>query len=230
MSDIKEYTRGSLNPKHLCDTLDYKLRFARENPDYFYPSGIWLATGPQGAGKTLTIVQIAQKMAADYPKAKIASNMPLYGFDREIIPFTTYEDLQLITNGLNGVIIVLDEFQVWYNCKVSKDIPIEEIACFCQMRKDRRIILSTSQVYKRVAIDIREQMSYIIDCHNLFNVMQINTIMDPRTGKEVDGHVSGDIVCHRVWFHSPELYAMYETLNKIERPDRKLPKKGVRRT
>ena len=38
MSDISKYTTGSINPKHLADTLIYKARFARDNPDYFYPA------------------------------------------------------------------------------------------------------------------------------------------------------------------------------------------------
>lgn len=33
MSDIKDYTRGSLNPVELAKTLDYKIRFARDK-DY----------------------------------------------------------------------------------------------------------------------------------------------------------------------------------------------------
>lgn len=29
--------RGSLNPKNFFDILKYRFRFAKENPDYFYP-------------------------------------------------------------------------------------------------------------------------------------------------------------------------------------------------
>lgn len=51
MSDIMIYTNGSKNPKNLFDTLVYKTRFAKDNPSYFYPSGIWVFCGPQGSGK-----------------------------------------------------------------------------------------------------------------------------------------------------------------------------------
>lgn len=228
MSAIKDYVSGSINPKHLIDTIDYKIRFAADNPDYFYPAGIWMFCGPQGSGKTLSAVQCLKKVAADYPKAIIASNMPLYNLDRPYIPFETYDQLISIKNGIEGVIILIDEFQVWYNCLESKDIPIEEVAAFCQMRKDRRVIIGTSQVYKRVAIQIREQLQYLIDCHNLFTVAQLNYLLDPQSGTEENGHLDCDKLATKFFFHSPDMYRAYETLNKIERPERKaLEQKGV---
>lgn len=228
MSAIKDYVSGSINPKHLIDTIDYKIRFAADNPDYFYPAGIWMFCGPQGSGKTLSAVQCLKKVAADYPKAIIASNMPLFNLDRPYIPFETYDQLISIKNGIEGVIILIDEFQVWYNCLESKEIPIEEVAAFCQMRKDRRVIIGTSQVYKRVAIQIREQLQYLIDCHNLFTVAQLNYLLDPQSGTEENGHLDCDKLATRFFFHSPDMYRAYETLNKIERPERKaLEQKGV---
>ena len=226
---IKEYTRGSWNPKHLIQTIDYKIRFAMDNPDYFYPAGIWLFCGPQGSGKSLSAVQCLKKVAADYPKAVIASNMPLFGLDRPYIPFETYEQLIEIKNGIEGVIILIDEFQVWYNCLESKEIPVSEVAAFCQMRKDRRVIIGTSQVYKRVAIQIREQLQYVIDCHNILSVAQLNYLLDPQTGTEQDGNLECDKIATRFFFHSPSMYKSYETLNKIERPERKQLKEGKKR-
>ena len=66
MASITEYIKGSLNPRHFLRTLDYKIRFAAENPDYFYPAGIWLFCGPQGSGKSLSAVQCLKKLAAEY--------------------------------------------------------------------------------------------------------------------------------------------------------------------
>lgn len=231
MASIKEYLKGSLNPRHFLRTLDYKIRFAAENPDYFYPSGIWLFCGPQGSGKSLSAVQCLKKLANEYPKAVVASNMPIYGLDRPVIPFETYEDLTKIKNGIEGVIILIDEFQVWYNCLESKDIPVEEVAAFCQMRKDRRVIIGTSQVYKRVAIQIREQLQYVIDCNCLFSVLQFNRVLDPQSGTEEGGHLDCDQIGTAIWWHDPDFYRSYETLNKIERPQERKKissKKGVK--
>lgn len=215
--DVIEFTRGSLNPKHLVDTVAYKVAFARDNPDYFYPSGIWVFCGPQGSGKTLSIVQTLKKMLERYPKAIVVSNLEIEGIDREVIPFERYEQLYEMSNGIYGIIFVIDEIHVLWNSLESKDIPIGEMAAFCQMRKDRRVILGSSQVYGRIAKPIREQLQYVVDCHNFFNVFQYNTVMDPAEAVEKDGHISAKVIRNQYWFHSPSLYKSYNTLKKIEK-------------
>lgn len=61
MNEIKEFSKGSLNPVHVLQTVKYNLLFSRDNPDYFYPAGIWVFCGPQGSGKTLSAVQLLKK-------------------------------------------------------------------------------------------------------------------------------------------------------------------------
>lgn len=221
MSDIKNYTSGSCNPKNIIDTLYYKMVFARDNPDYFYPSGIWVFCGPQGSGKTLSAVSCLKAMLKDYPKAVVCSNIEIKGVDREIIPFTDYKQLSELSNGIEGIIFFLDEIHVLWNSLESKEIPISEMACFCQMRKDRRVILGTSQVYNRIAKPIREQLQYVIDCKNYFGLVQHNKILDPAEGIEKDGHIEAEVIAHKFWFHSPKLYNSYDTLFKIDKAKRK---------
>ena len=138
MKDIVQYTSGSHNPKDIIDTLQYKARFACDNPEYFYPSGIWVFCGAQGSGKTLSAVQTLKKMCADYPKAIVCSNIEIKGFDREVIPFENYEQLYELENGIHGVIFLLDEIHVLWNSLESKEIPISEMACF-RIHEYRRI-------------------------------------------------------------------------------------------
>ena len=66
MSNIKEYISGSLNPMRIYETIKHNILFARNNPDYFYPAGIWVFCGPQGSGKTLSAVQCLFKMCEEY--------------------------------------------------------------------------------------------------------------------------------------------------------------------
>lgn len=226
MSKIKEFTSGSLHPKHLLGTLRYKIQFARDNPNYFYPAGIWVFCGPQGSGKTISMVQTLQKMIKRYPKAMIVSNLEIKGLDRPVIPFTDYSQLLELTNGIEGIIFVLDEIHVLWNSLESKEIPITEMATFCQMRKDRRVILGTSQVYSRIAKPIREQLQYVIDCHNLFSCFQYNYILDPASSIEKDGTLVANKIGTKFWFHSPELYGSYDTLFKIKKAKREPLTKG----
>lgn len=221
MSDIMNFTKGSKNPKNIIDTLIYKVRFARDNPDYFYPAGIWVFCGPQGSGKTLSAVKCLKEMCKAYPKAKVCSNIDIKGIDNEVIPFTDYEQLTTLSNGVEGIIFLLDEIHVLWNSLESKEVPISEMACFCQMRKDRRVILGTSQVYGRIAKPIREQLQYVVDCHNIFNLIQFNKILDPIEAVEKNGHVDSKILGTQIWLHNPELYSSYDTLFKIVKANRK---------
>lgn len=226
MKDVLQFTKGSKNPINLIDTLRYKLLFAQNNPDYFYPSGIWVFCGPQGSGKTLSAVKCLKEMLKDYPNAKVCSNLHIRGIEQEIIPFTDYSQLTELSNGVNGIIFLLDEIHVLWNSLESKDIPISEMACFCQMRKDRRVILGTSQVYGRIAKPIREQLQYVIDCHNLFNLIQINDILDPAECVEQNGHLDAKCLGKQIWLHTPELYDSYDTLFKIRKAQREPRLKG----
>lgn len=221
MKDIKEYTAGSLNPLNVYKTIEHNILFARNNPDYFYPAGIWVFTGAQGSGKTLSAVQCLKKVCKEYPKAKVCSNIEIKGLDREIIPFTDYSQLSSLSNGIEGVIFFLDEIHILWNSLESKDVPISEMACFCQMRKNRRVIIGTSQKYSRIAKPIREQLQYIIDCKNVLGFVQFNNIIDPSESVEVNGTIQAKTIGTKVWFHSPALYNSYDTLFKIEKAKRK---------
>ena len=217
--DIKDYVGGSLNPKHVLSTIKHNILFARNNPDYFYPAGIWVFCGPQGSGKTLSAVQCLKKLINHYPKAKVVSNLDIKGVD--YIPFEDYSQLKDMSNGVEGIIFFLDEIHVLWNSLESKEIPISEMACFCQMRKDRRVIIGTSQKYTRIAKPIREQLQYVIDCHNVLGLLQYNDIIDPSESVEKNGTLEAVTIGRRFWFHRPELYNSYDTLFKIEKAERK---------
>lgn len=221
MSIIKEFTSGSKSPLNIIKTIKHNILFARNNPDYFYPAGIWVFSGPQGSGKTLSAVQCLQKICKKYPRAKVCSNIEVQGIDNEIIPFTDYSQLSSLSNGIYGVIFFLDEIHVLWNSLESKDIPITEMACFCQMRKDRRVIIGTSQKYSRIAKPIREQLQYIIDCRNIFGLIQVNNIIDPSESVENNGSLDAVSIGTKIWFHRPDLYNSYDTLFKINKAKRK---------
>lgn len=221
MSEIQDFLNGSLNPKNIYRTIKHNILFARNNPDYFYPSGIWVFCGPQGSGKTLSAVQCLQKMCKKYPKAVVCTNLDIKGINNPIIQFEDYEQLKTLDNGINGIIFFLDELHILWNSLESKDIPVSEMACFCQMRKNRRVIIGTSQVYSRIAKPIREQLQYAIDCKNYFGLLQVNKILDPSESIEKNGNIEAKMVGLKFWFHNPSLYNSYDTLFKIEKANRK---------
>lgn len=226
MSEIKEFLSGSLNPLNVFNTIKHNILFARNNPDYFYPAGIWVFCGPQGSGKTLSAVQCLQKICKKYPKALVCSNIDVSGISNTVIPFVDYEQLKTLDNGIEGIIFFLDELHILWNSLESKDIPISEMSCFCQMRKNRRVIIGTAQVYGRIAKPIREQLQYVIDCRKIFGLIQINSIADPSDSVEDDGTIVAKKIGTKIWFHSPKLYKSYDTLFKIDKAKRENKKKG----
>jgi len=220
MNEINDFLSGSLNPKNVFDTVKYNILFARNNPDYFYPVGIWVFFGPQGSGKTLSGVQCLQKMCAAYPKAIVCTNIEVKGISNKIIPFEDYSQLSTLSNGIKGIIFFIDEIQVLWNSLESKEIPISEMACFCQMRKERRVIIGTAQIKGRIAKPIREQFQYLVKCRKILEVLQHNIVLDPTEDTEKNGVVDAKIIAHKYWFHTPKLYDSYDTLFKIKKAKR----------
>ncbi len=215
-SQVKYFSRGSWNPIDGVRSLAFKARYMRANPTYFDPEGIWVFTGPQGSGKTLSAVHTVQQMADYYPHSLICSNIDIKGYEGRVIPFESYDQLGEIDNGIEGVVFLLDELHILWNSLESKQIPFSEMACFCQMRKARRVIVGTSQVYSRIAKPIREQLRYCFLCHNIASVIQWNQIIDPSEVMETDGHINAPVIGTNFFFHTPEMYESYETLSKVQ--------------
>lgn len=218
------FFEGKKNPFDIIRSFLFTIRFFRNNPDYFEPDGIWIFCGSQGSGKTLSAIQTVQKLSAQYPKAIVCSNLDIRGLSVPVIPFERYEQIEETKNGIHGVIFLIDEIHVLWNSLESKDISISEMACFAQMRKDRRIIIGTAQRFNRIAKPIREQLKYCILCRNVLKYIQINQVLDPNaTGynTESDGEIEGELLKTSIWFHSPKNYESYDTLKKIERIKRK---------
>lgn len=221
MSEVRECNRNSRNPVQGVRALSFRARNYMANPTYFRPDGIWVFTGAQGSGKTLSAVQCAFNMTRRYPAARLITNIDVHGFDTEPERFTGYEMLSEQSNGVAGIIFLLDEVHLLWNSLESKNVPMSEMASFCQMRKARRVIIGTSQVYSRIAKPIREQLKYVWACHNCLGCLQYNDLIDPQSATEMNGHLVGADYIRRDWFfHSPEMYQRYETLELVKKPAR----------
>lgn len=215
----KELLRGSLNPKNVYDTLKYRVEFARANPDYFYPEGIMIFCGSQGSGKTLSAVQYVMKCLEKYPKAILVTNVEISGLPEsvQVIEYDGLDCLKNIENGQMGVIYFIDEIHLELNSLESKNIDMDTIVELSQQRKQRKHIVGTSQVYMRMAKPLREQVKDIVLCRNFFKLLQFNKYIDGFESYEENGKLQAEIVGRFVWFHSPDLYGLYDTYAKMKR-------------
>lgn len=148
--------------KNFLQLFPVTLKLLKRKYDGFPYQGIHLFTGEQGAGKTLKMMHTLWHMHNAYPNALIVSNMHLIGLD--YIPYDGIKQLSTLSNGKNGIIFVIDEIQTLFSSLESKNMPASILSVWSQNRKNRRVILGTTQRFTRVSKGIREQVSYHIEC------------------------------------------------------------------
>lgn len=185
--------------------------FHRE--DYaFYDTGFHLVVGEQGSGKTITTIFLLQNLKKQYPNLKIRSNFNISFQDGRI---KSWRDLIFHNNGIYGEIDVIDEVQNWFNSLESKDFPIEMMQEITQQRKQRKMILGTSQVWNRVAKPIREQVTLLYKPITLFGCLTIVTKYKPVVNDE--GQADRLLYRGRFFFiQTKEIREAYDTYQKIQ--------------
>lgn len=203
--------------------LKYKFKFYRDNPDYFVPDGLLVFVGSQGSGKTLSAVNYVYRLVKKYPKSIIVTNLDLkdYPIDNiKVFRFRNNDDFMRYNNEMRGVIFLIDEIQLYLNSLESKNINIEVMTQIAQQRKQRKHIISTSQVFGRMAKPLREQFSSVIVCKCMFGCFQFNRLIDKDS---IDGEVAtgtnltGKVIKRFFWVHDPDMYQRYDTYVVIDK-------------
>lgn len=210
---------GSLNPLNYFKVRKYRKEFYREHPTYFRPDGLVVFCGEQGAGKTLSAVNYVRELTWFYPKAILVTNVDIKGLNpiTKVIEYKGLDSIVKIENGFEGVIYLIDEIHLEFNSLESKNVPISAMIEVSQQRKQRKHIVGTSQQFLRLAKPFREQVSNLVICRNIFNILQYNILINGSTVKEINGHIKMDIRKKMFWFHTPTMYSGYDTYKKMRR-------------
>lgn len=237
--------KESLNPKFIVAYYRFKFEFYRVHSDYFEPDGLVVFCGSQGSGKTLSAVNYVCRLMEEYPKAKLVTNIEIEGypivtfeeyknsldFDDEsayglykmcnrVFEFCDNDDFQRYDNDEFGVIFLVDEIQLYLNSLESKNVNLEVITQISQQRKQRKHIVSTSQVFGRMAKPLREQFSSIIACKDYFGFLQCNRLIDRdsmETEESTGTNITGKVVKKFWWIRTPSMFRRYDTYRVIER-------------
>ena len=265
--DNFENLKGSHNILDIFKVVNYKRKFAKQNPTYFYPEGLLVFCAEQGAGKTLSAVQYCIKVNRMYQDCIFCTNVSIKEFPvncyyevknlteditvinfylistkelvRRVIVHTVggetkteiepIKDIKIVvaydgidcikdlSNGVEGVLYLIDEIHLEFNSLESKNIPIEIMVEVSQQRKQRKHIVGTSQVYMRLAKPLREQIDTVVICKNFLSCIQFNTVINGKTATEQNGKLNADIIRKFLWFHKPSLYDSYDTYAKMKR-------------
>jgi len=190
-------------------------KYGRKFSEY----GITVYTGRQGQGKTISMVQYLIRMRRIYPKCKIVTNFKCSVADHLM---TSWRDFFDIRNGEDGVIFALDEIQTEWSSLESKDFPPELLGEICQQRKQRVKIVTTSQVYGRMAKPLREQTFEVAQCTtfaNRWTVVRGYDAWDYEQHHAVPQDALGALRPQwwTAYIQSDELRAAYDTDEKVAR-------------
>jgi hypothetical protein len=183
------------------------------DPDEFPEYGLHMFCGEQGSGKTIAVVELAQRLRRQYPRCKIRSNMGLAGQDGEI---THWRDLVANENGVYGQVEILDEIQAWFSSNQSRDFPPEMLAEISQQRKQRKMLVGTAQVFSRIAKPIREQTTRVYLPVTLFGCLTWVRITRPEYWDD-DKQMFRRYIGHYWFVHTAEMRDAFDTYRKIER-------------
>lgn len=140
--------------------------------------------------------------------------------ERDYIHFSEVQDLHAVltqvNNGFYGVIYLIDEIHAYFNSLESKDTPITIFAEISQQRKQRKLILGTSQLFMRVSKALREQCDNIIICNTIAGCL---TTLRAYDGMEIeqarDGSLIGRIKKTGIFWHTTKDREAYDTFQKI---------------
>lgn len=212
---MNDYLTKNFNFIQGIDAILWKLK--NKNKEELTCTGINVFCGPQGSGKSLSMIHYAKKMIKDYPKAIVVTNIDLnFPITNEVKKYEGFDDFK-IENGIYGVIYILDEIHLILNSLESKGVPLSIIVELSQQRKQRKCILGTSQVYSRMAKPLREQIKNVIICKNYFGVFQFNYLIDAFSSfEDSNGKIKYSKLKTSFFFHSKEDYNNYDTYKKMD--------------
>lgn len=186
-----------------------------KNNDGFQYAGMWLFSGAQGSGKTLLMMHLLKQVLADSPNAIVVSNIAIYGIPS--IPYTDIDDFEKYANGADGVIFVFDEIQTLFCSLESRNMPLSQVTVWCQNRKNRRLILGTSQLFRRIALPVREQATWNYRCYKaLAGVLYGYKVYDGAMYDEKGDYIDDEPKMN--WYvPKVSVMRMYNTLEVVKR-------------
>ena len=131
-------------------------RYFYEKNNAFEDFGIIIFYGPQGSGKTMAMTHWLQKMYVKYPKCVIGTN---YGFLIEDFQIKNFKTLLTKKNpdSEQPIFFAYDEINNWANSRDWQKMPRNVLADLCYQRKNKRLVLATSQSISQIDKQIRIQ-------------------------------------------------------------------------
>lgn len=186
------------------------------------PMGLRIYKAPQGGGKTLSMVHDAIKLIEEFPDMKVVTNLEL-NLNVAQYRFKGTEGLKkalvAAKNGEKGVLMIVDEFQLFASKKTG--VPLEIFQQLCQQRKQRRFMMGTAQDWEDIDVSTRKKVKEVVQCQTKLGKIQINTVYDGTTVRwnNKDNCWECDQLRTEIFKHNQKLYDAYDTYAEISTND-----------
>lgn len=182
------------------------------SPEFFKHQGLIIFEGRQGSGKTVSMVEYALRLQEEYPLAKCISNLGYLYEDDKLEDWRMLLDYK---NDIRGVIVMMDELQNWFSSNDSKNFPPEMLTVVTQNRKNRRVILGTSQNFYMLAKAIRTQATEVRRCATFLGCLTFVRRFEPILDSE------GSVVEFKpkgmyFFVHNKKIREAYDTYKVID--------------
>jgi hypothetical protein len=121
-----------------------------------------------------------------------------------------------VNNGTFGVSYIIDEIHTYLNALDSKNIPMYIFTEISQQRKQRKLIIGTSQLFMRVAKPMREQCDNVIKCKTIFGIFTLQHAYDGATvEQDYSGAMTGQLKKRGWFFHTRKIRSAFDTYQKV---------------
>ena len=217
---MAEYMEPDVGLGNIPDALRARMMKTKDGFPY---GGLWVFTGAQGAGKTLLLMHMVREIHEQYPKALIVTNISVFGVP--CIPYAGIGDFDKYVNGADGVIFIIDEIQALFSSLESAKMPLSQVTVWSQNRKNRRLILGTTQRYTRMAKPVREQVTWHYECRRPWLlVLYRYRVLDGAKYDDAGKYVLDEDEKNppfRIYVPSLSSMTMYNTLEVVRRIEEK---------
>lgn len=219
MSKELKFFKSNFYLPNLIETILFKRRQAKANPQRMPCDGIICFCGEQGSGKTLSAVNYAYNLCKAYPKAWVCTNLSLsWDLENLVIPYQNPDQMLSLDNGDFGIIFLLDEMHIEFNSLESKGMDVHIFELVSQQRKSRKHIVGTSQVFGRLAKPFREQFKMAVCCDNYLGLIfrqQIFKAVNVADGEDITSKLTPHAV--KLFIPCPADFERYDTRQVIRR-------------
>ena len=141
--------------------------------------GLHIYVGMFGSGKTISMVEKAYRIAKAFPQVRILTNMKLVGFPEhtEIIELKNYKQ---IIEMPGDTLILIDEISSILNSRRwdKEGVPPALLGQLLQVRKQKKMLLSTAQRFGHVDKLVRDITFTVIECRTYFKRWTFQTSYD----------------------------------------------------